>query len=197
MQYNSPMFGEASLVSLFDHHLRAQTGSRACLVRHAGKQASIRIPLVSARFSITGDGGLATADPERALDADIVLGPELLAALAFGEPAAMSRAQVTGDGALAADIAAALARFDWALALRPYLGDLLAARAAQAIGGFSAWHARAHDSLGRTLAEYATFDSPLLADKLALRRFIAEVDVLRDDVARLEARLTLLERARA
>lgn len=197
MQYNSPMFGEASLVSLLDRHLRAQTGSRACLVRHAGKQAGIRLAWVSARFALTGEGGLATADPERALNAEIVLGPELLAALAFGEPAAMTRAQVTGDGALAADLAAALARFDWALALRPYFGDLIAARAAQAIDGFAAWRTRAHDSLGRSLAEYATFDSPLLADKIALRRFIAEVDTLRDDAARLEARLTLLERARA
>ncbi|MFZ5484857.1 MAG: hypothetical protein ACOZB0_11570 [Pseudomonadota bacterium] len=191
------MFGEAPLVSLLDHHLRAQTGSRACLVRHAGKQARLRLPLLSARFAISEQGGLMTADPEHALDADIVLGPELLAALALGESTALTRAQVTGDGALAADIAAALARFDWALALRPYLGDLLAARAAQAMGRFSAWRAQAHDRLGRTLAEYATFDSPLLADKVALRRFIDEVDVLRDDAARLEARLILLERTRA
>ena len=94
---------------------------------------------------------------------------------------------------LASDIAAAFAGFDWALALRPYLGDIAAARAAQVLSAFGHWRRQAHAALGRSLAEYATFEAGMLVDRQAARRFVAEVDELRDAAARLEARLSLLE----
>ncbi|NTV94718.1 MAG: hypothetical protein HGA75_04800 [Thiobacillus sp.] len=193
MQYNPPMFAEATLLSLLDRQLIHQPGARACLVRHAGKQARLRLPFAVVGFRVADDGGIASADPETGIATEITVTPENLFALALGERDAFSRAAVAGDGVLAADISAALGQFDWALALRPYLGDILAARAAQALAGFGRWRAQAHESVGMTLAEYATFEAGLVADKHAVRRFVAEVDLLRDDLARLEARLALLE----
>lgn len=188
-----PMFGEATLLSILDRQLISQPGARACLARHAGKQARLRLPLVAVAFRVTDDGGVTAADPETAIACEIAVAPENLFALALGDRAAINRAAVAGDGLLAADLSAALGQFDWALALRPYLGDILAARAAQALAGFAGWREQAHESAGRTLAEYATFETDLLADKQAVRRFVAEVDALRDDTARLEARLAILE----
>ena len=193
MQYNPPMFASATLLALLDRQLNHQLGARACLVRHAGKQASLRLPLATVAFRVTEAGGVTAADPETDIAAEIAIAPENLFALAMGDRAALSRATVVGDGVLAADISAALNQFDWALALRPYLGDIVAARAAQAIAGFAGWREQAHDAVGKTLAEYATFETDILADKHAVRRFVAEVDQLRDDTARLEARLALLE----
>lgn len=198
MKYNPPMFSAATLLALLDRQLICQPGVRAALARHAGKQARLRLPLVTLDFRIAGDGGIEAADPvtETAIDTEITVAPDGLAALALGDRDAIRRAAVAGDGVLAADLAAALDRFDWALALRPYVGDMLAARAAQAVAGFGRWRAQAHESVGLTLAEYATFEAGLVADKHAVRRFVAEVDGLRDDVARLEARLAILERRR-
>lgn len=193
MQYNPAMLGDATFLSLLDRQLRHQPGSRACLVRHAGKQVRLRLPLTTVTFRIAEAGGLAPADPEAGIATEIAVGPDRLLALAVGDADAFSRAAVAGDGVLAADLAAALARFDWALALRPYVGDIAAARAAQAVAGFGAWRSQAHDAMGKTLAEYATFEAGLLADRHAVRRFVDQVDTLRDDVARLEARLALLE----
>lgn len=187
------MFSAATLLALIDRQLTHQPGARACLARHAGKQARLRLPLFSVDFRVTEDGGLSAIDPEAGIATEIGVGAEILIALALGERDALSRAAVSGDGLLATDISAALGQFDWALALRPYLGDILAARAAQAFAGFGRWRAQAHESAGRTLAEYATYETDLLADKHAVRRFVADVDALRDDVARLEARLALLE----
>jgi ubiquinone biosynthesis protein UbiJ len=188
------MFGEATFLSLLDRQLLNQPAARACLARHAGKQARLRLPLVTVNFQVTEAGGVTAADPETDIAAEIAIAPENLFALAMGERDAMSRAAVSGDGVLAADISAALGKFDWALALRPYLGDILAARAAQAVAGLGQWRDQAHESVGKTLAEYATFETDLLADKQAIRRFVEDVDTLRDDAARLEARLALLER---
>jgi len=193
MQYNPRMFAAATLLALLDRQLNHQPGARACLARHAGKQARLRLPLMAVAFRVTEDGGVTATDPETEIAAEIVVAPENMLALAMGDRAAMQRAAVTGDGVLAADISAALGQFDWALALRPYLGDILAARAAQAIAGFGLWREQAHDAVGKTLAEYATFETDILADRHAVRRFVADVDALRDAAARLEARLALLE----
>jgi ubiquinone biosynthesis accessory factor UbiJ len=187
------MFGEATFLSLLDRQLIHQPGARACLVRHAGKQARLRLPLAAIAFRVTDDGGVTAADADSAIAAEILIAPDLLMALAMGDHTAMQRAVVTGDVQLAGAVAAALDQFDWALALRPHLGDIAATRAAQAISGLSAWRAQAQASAGKTLAEYATFEVDLLADRHAVRRFVDEVDTLRDDVARLEARLARLE----
>lgn len=187
------MFAAATLVSLIDRQLTHQPGARACLARHAGKQARLRLPLATVAFRVTEDGGVTAADAEADIATEITVAPELLFTLAMGDRNAMQRAAVAGDGVLAADISAALGQFDWALALRPYLGDILAARAAQAFAGLGRWREQAQESVGRNLAEYATFEADLLADRHAVRRFVAEVDTLRDDLARLEARIALLE----
>jgi ubiquinone biosynthesis protein UbiJ len=194
MPYNPAMSGAAPLLSLLDRQLRIQPGARACLARHAGKQATLRLPLAAVSFRITDDGGVTAPDPDAAVATEITLAPENLFALVLGEREALVRAAVAGDGVLAADLSAALDQFDWALALQPYLGDILAARAAQAFAGFGRWREQAQLSLGRNLAEYATFEADLLADRHAVRRFVADVDTLRDDLARLEARLALIER---
>lgn len=192
------MFSAATLLALLDRQLIRQPGARACLARHAGKQVRLRLPLATLDFRIGDDGGVEAADPvtETAITTEITLAPQALLPLALGAADTMKLAQVSGDGVLAADLAAALDRFDWALALRPYLGDILAARAAQAFAGLGHWRAQAHESVGRTLAEYATYEAGLVADRHAVRRFVAEVDDLRDDVARLEARLAILEKKR-
>lgn len=186
----------SALFAALDRVLAAQPGARACLARHAGKQLRLRLPLLTLNLRIAEGGGLAAADPAVEPATEILLPPELAFALLAGERNALDRARVTGDGVLASDLSAALRDFDWALALRPLVGDIAAARAAQAIAGFGRWREQAHDAIGQALAEYATFETDLLADKTAVRRFVTEVDALRDAAARIEARLALLEQAR-
>jgi ubiquinone biosynthesis protein UbiJ len=176
--------------------LATQPTLRSHLARHAGKQARIRLPLFEVTFQIGEDGRLAAADPTWDIATEITITPDILLALAAGQPKALSRATVSGDGTLAGDISTALGAFDWALALRPVVGDMAAARTAQAVNGYGRWREQAHESIGRAFAEYATYETDLLADKHAVLRFVAEVDELRDAAARLEARLALLEQRR-
>lgn len=176
--------------------LATQPTLRARLIGHAGKHVRIRLPLVVMAFRITEDGNLAVADPALPFATEITIPGDVLLTLVAGQKDALKRASVEGDGTLAADISAALDEFDWALALRPTVGDMAAARAAQAIEGFGNWRRQAHEAIGRNLAEYTTFEAGLLADKEAVRQFVAEVDELRDAAARLEARLALLEQKR-
>jgi len=173
--------------------LATQATLRARLVGHAGKHVRIRLPMMAMTFRITEDGNLAKADPAMPVATEITIPPDVLMLLVAGQKNALNKATVEGDGTLAADISAALSEFDWALALRPVVGDVAAARAAQAVEGFGRWREQAHDALGRSVAEYVTYEAGMLADKESVRQFVAGVDELRDDAARLEARIALLE----
>ncbi|NCS66080.1 MAG: hypothetical protein COS39_04285 [Hydrogenophilales bacterium CG03_land_8_20_14_0_80_62_28] len=176
--------------------LATQPALRDRLVGHAGKHVRIRLPLVTTAFRITEDGALATADPALPSATEIAIPPDILLALLAGQNNALSKARIEGDDTLAADLLAALAEFDWAMALRPVVGDMAAARAAQAIDGYGRWREQAHEAIGRAFAEYATFETNLLADQHAVQRFIADVDELRAAAARLETRLARLEQTR-
>jgi ubiquinone biosynthesis protein UbiJ len=192
MQYNAAMF-TTPLFAALARLLTTQPTLRARLTRHAGKHVRIRLPLITAAFRVTEDGNLAVADPALPIATEITLPPDILLALVAGQKDALNKARIEGDGTLAADLSVALAEFDWALALRPVVGDVAAARAAQAVEGYGRWRAQAHEAIGRSVAEYMTFETDLLADRYAVQRFVAEVDELRDAAARLEARLALLE----
>jgi ubiquinone biosynthesis accessory factor UbiJ len=191
------MFAEATFLSLLNRLLETQPGARARLAGHAGKTARIELPLGGLAFSLAESGVLSPAAADVAPDTTIRLSADVLMRLLLGDRDALKQAGVHGDGLFAADISAALDGFDWALALRPVVGDIAAARADQAIAGFGAWRQKAHEAIGRSLAEYGVHEANMIASRPAVDRFVAEVDTLRDDVARLEARLALLEARRA
>jgi len=172
--------------------LDKQPTAKTRLVRHVGKCVRLVLPLLPLSLRIEGDGGFVAASPEAA--ADVQLFPDLSAVpqwLTGGKLGDLFR--VAGDGVLAADLAHALADFDWVLALRPYLGDIAASRVDQLLQGLTGWRTQAVESAGRNLAEYAVYEQAMLAEPFAVHEFIAEVDRLREDADRFEARLALLE----
>lgn len=181
----------AALNGLLDQ----QPNAKARLLRHAGKGIQLALPLLNLNIRIEADGGFSAASAESVADLRLMPDPAALPQwLGGGKLGDLFR--VAGDGVLAADLAHALADFDWVLALRPYLGDIAASRIDHFIRAFAGWRRQAAESAGRNLAEYAVYEQGLLAEPLAAREFIAAIDRLREDADRLEARLALLEAKR-
>jgi ubiquinone biosynthesis protein UbiJ len=58
---------------------------------------------------------------------------------------------------------------------------------------FGEWRERSHDSLRRSAGEYLQEEARLLPARIEIENFIAEVDVLREALDRLEARVSLLQ----
>jgi ubiquinone biosynthesis protein UbiJ len=186
---------EFLLAAALNALLDKQPSAKARLVRHAGKCVRLVLPLLPLSVRIEADGGFVAASADAAADVQLIPDPSALPQwLGGGRLGDLFR--VAGDGVLAADLAHALADFDWVLALRPYLGDIAASRVDQFIQGVMNWRSRAVESAGRNLAEYAVYEQAMLAEPYAVREFIAEVDRLREDTDRLEARLALLESSR-
>jgi len=187
----------APFFALLDRLLAGQPAARAHLARHAGKVLRIRLAGLALTARIGEGGGFEAAEDAAPATAEIALGPALVLRLAAGERRALAEAGVAGDGVLAADLKRALEAVDLALALQPWLGDVLAARAADGLEALAAWREKALDSAARSLAEYLVHETPALAGPDAVRGFVQAVDELRDAAARLEARLALLENRRA
>jgi len=201
LPYNPAMHAlPASLLAQALNGLLArQPMARARLRRHAGKHLVLALPPVSLELAVAEDGSFrmpaagAPADDPASLT--LIPQPAALPAwISGGGMRELFRAE--GDGVFAADIAHAVADFDWVLALRPYLGDMVASRVERFLQGLGPWRAGVVDAAGRNLAEYAVHEAGMLAEPHATREFIAGVDHLREDTDRLEARLLLLEAQR-
>lgn len=193
-----------------NHILKQNEWALQRLARHSGKTVRFNIAPFSSTYVIQNNGLLATIEldvlPEvtqteashktsaRNPDATCTFPPSLLPRLALHDEAAMKAVASEGDTALLADVLYISRNLRWDVAedLSHAVGDIAAERIVQF----------AHDSkqqaydtarnLSQALAEYWTEERPLLAKPDQVARFIQNVDKLRDDVARLEQRISRL-----
>ncbi len=106
------------------------------------------------------------------------------------------RVAISGDTALAHDFGATLAELDidWEEQLSKFTGDLVAHELGSAGRHLKRYAEETGDRLARDLGEYLTEEARLLPTAAEVEEFIEQVDELRDDAERLEARVKLLER---
>lgn len=178
------------------NHLVAQTpGGLSGLARHAGRKLAIDAIITRQVFLIQENGQLAAASDIQA-DATIRLTPDLLARLPFEGKASFRSAPTEGDAELLSAFNDVFQNMAWDAEsdLSKVFGPVIGFRLAEAGRSFTSWLNQATTDTAKTLAEYATHENPMLASPLDIKHFNTEVDTLRDDVARLEARLTKLEK---
>lgn len=87
--------------------------------------------------------------------------------------------------------------FDLAEILEPYLGDVAAQRVADAAGTLLDWARHGVDALAQQGSAWLRFERGDVAGRDEVEEFIDATDALRDDAARLEARIARLERRRS
>ena len=188
------MIAEALFERSLNHLLQQTPGASEALVRHAG--ASVRFDLTMAQFDfrIADDGCFSEAVVD-VPDAVIRPTPALVARLPFFGREALRHADYSGDPALLATLDRVFKQLDWDVEadLAPVVGDVAAHRlhalGRDVLGGLA--HAAA--ALGHNASEYVVEEAELMARGVDVARFNREVDTLADDVARLDARLRVLE----
>ncbi len=84
---------------------------------------------------------------------------------------------------------------DWEEPLARLIGDIPAHRLGKLVRSTTDWARQAFETLGRNTAEYLEYEARALATREDVAEFVADVDRLRDDLARLEARVARLRRA--
>lgn len=106
------------------------------------------------------------------------------------------RVRIEGDQQLAQQFSEALAAIDidWEEQLSRLTGDALAHEVGRATRGIRTQADRFASSATDNLSEYLTEEARLLPHRYEVEDFVDDVDVLRDDLERLEARIALLEK---
>ena len=186
----------AAAVGVLNRMLARESWARDRLAPFAGRTARFEAPPFALALKVAEGGEFA--DAERA-DPVVTVGLDLAALpLALGDPqAALRNVSLKGDAEFAQALAFVLQN------LRPepeeelsrFIGDV----AAQRIVGLlrlsaSHWRQLAERMLDSS-AHYLVTENPMLVGRAEVDEFNAAVSRLRDDVARLEKRVELRERA--
>jgi len=188
---------EAFFERSLNHLLRQSPGATEALRRHAGR--SVRFDLTLAQFDcrIADDGCFSEAVVDTP-DAVLRPTPALLARLPFFGRDAWRFAEYSGDPALLATLDRVFKQLNWDVEadLAPLVGDIAAHRLHTMGRDALAGIAHTASALGHNASEYLVEEAELMARGVDVARFNHEVDLLADGVARLDARLRLLEARR-
>jgi ubiquinone biosynthesis protein UbiJ len=187
-------------VIFLNHVLDQHDWARERLKAHAGRSVELRSPPAPAlRITIDDSGRVAAAAPDTRAELVATAKPGALALLARRDPGALKEVDFAGPADLAETVQHLLVHLRWDLEedLSLVFGDVLAHRMAAASRDFLTWQAEAGERLARNFAEYWTEEQPLLARRADVERFKRELEVLREDLERLEQRIESAARAAA
>lgn len=184
---------DRAALAVLNHLLADAAWARARLAPYVGRTARLTLPPWRLDLTITAQGQLAVAVAAEP-DVEISL-PAGAPLLALSGPEAVARVvRISGSAEFADALGFVLRnlRWDFEEDLAKGVGDIPAHRIAGLINAFAAWQRQAAINLAENLAEYFTEEQPTLAKPAEVTGFVASVDGLRDDLARLEKRVARL-----
>lgn len=198
---SEPLF--QPIESLLNRNIAGSSQARALVERLQGRSLEVRaVPTpFSIRFS-AADGRVSVGSGgEAGPDAVVEGSPLSLASLAGPDPEDRIRQGmilVSGDAETAQLFQKLFkaARPDFEEELSRLMGDAAAHHVARAARGALDFGLRAFDTLTRNMGEFLTEESRDLPARPEVDAWLEQVDRLREDVDRFEARLALLERGR-
>jgi len=186
---------DRAALAVLNHLLADAAWARARLAPYVGRTARLILPPWRLDLTITELGQLKEAgDAQPDVEISLPAGAPLLA---LSGPEAVARVvRISGSAEFADTLGFVLRnlRWDYEEDLSKTVGDIAANRIAGLVNGVAAWQRQAATNLAENLAEYFTEEQATLAKPAEVSAFVANVDGLRDDLARLEKRFSRLPR---
>lgn len=177
-----------------NHLLRANGWARESLKPYAGKTVCVRCLPFSASLRIIDSGEVTPASAGSTPNATLTVTPALLLRMATRDDTAWRGITVEGDTALAGAVNHLWRHLRWDVEedLSRVFGDVVAHRMTGSAQAMARWATISGENLMRSFTEYWTEERPAVAAANDLAGFAAGVDRLRDDLARLEKRISKL-----
>ena len=194
---------EAALLpvaNVLNRNIRATTPARELCEKLAGSVVAVRVrdTALTTWFIVHDDHLELTTDTD--LEPDILICGSLFAlARMAGVPGASAvrdgSLEFTGDPLLAQEFQQLLtfAKPDIEEELSGFVGDVAAHRLGEIARGVGNWSREARSTMGANIREYLQEESRDVPSRYEVDRFAANVNALRDDVDRLDARMKRLE----
>ena len=183
-------FGAVKLINrvLADYPL-----ARERLSRHDGKVIAFEIGPIHGRLRVTVDGLAEITGTGGEIPADVTfqIPLSLLPRLAQKDPAAFTEVVFSGDGELAALLSTLAREVEWDIEedLSKFVGDIAAHRIVDTVRRADTWRRDAGQRFTENVAEYLVEERHEFISRAALETLTLANEALRDDLARLEARL--------
>ena len=177
-----------------NHLLRANHWARESLKPYSGKTVSVRCPPFSASLRIIDSGEVTPAAAGATPDATLSVTPGLLLRMATRDDTAWRDIAIEGDTAIAGAVHHLWRHLRWDAEedLSRVFGDIAAHRMTGTAQAMGQWARMGGENLVRSFTEYWTEERRTVAATNDLSSFATEVDLLRDDLARLEKRISRL-----
>lgn len=189
------------LVKLLNRVLRDYPLARAELAAHAGKEVTIDIGPFAGRFRIAADGSTEMVGEGRDAPPALAfqISPSLLPRLMRRDETAYREIVFTGDSELASLLSNIARNVEWDIEedLSKLIGDIAAHRVVDGLRGAVQWRDEAGERLTANIAEYLTEEKRAFIVTADLESLALANEILRDDVARLDARISRLAAAHA
>ncbi|HKO86994.1 MAG TPA: hypothetical protein VJU83_00595 [Burkholderiales bacterium] len=180
------------VIAFINHVLGQEAWARVRLQGFSGKRIHVRAGLIDAYWLID-EQGFCKADKASGTPADLSLQVPATAWLGLmqRDPGALKAVQIGGDTDLAEAIQFIFLNIRWDVEedLSRIVGDIAAHRLVSGGRAFIDWQRDAAQRFGENFAEYWREEAGLLATRGEINRYVAEVEELRDAVARLEKRM--------
>ncbi len=177
-----------------NHLIRNESWAQERLRSHAGARLQVDGGPLSIQLLIDEHGLFLAADGAGTPDVTLTLPADSITSVLFAQEKVFSAVKLGGSADIAESLAFVFRNLKWDAEgdLAGIVGDIPARRLAMfgqtAIAGIQEGIAKASENI----AEYAVEDSGLLASEKDLTAFGKDVNSLRDDLARLEMRISRL-----
>lgn len=181
------------LVKLFNRVLSDYPMAREQLARHTGKVIAASIGPIESRLRVTADGAVEMVGEGGDIQPDVAfqIPLSLLPRLARRDDAAFREVTFTGDSEFVALLFTLARELEWDVEedLGKLVGDIAAHRIVGTIKCTRALRVEAGERFIENVAEYLTEERQAFIRQADLESLAHANETLRDDVARLEARL--------
>jgi len=185
---------------LLNRNIQESTPARELCAELAGTVVAVRVSDTALAAYFIVDDEAVDVVAATSQDPDVLISGSLitLASLAGQSGTAAVRdgsLDIAGDVALAGQFQQLLsfARPDIEEELSNIVGDAAAHRLGEIARGFGRWGREASSTMGANIREYLQEESRDAPSRYEVEKFSADVDELRDDVDRVEARLNRLQ----
>jgi ubiquinone biosynthesis protein UbiJ len=188
--------------AMINRQIKAKTPARELCEKLANRVMAIRMTNTALSIYLVVDEGHVRLATEYEDDPDAAVSGSVLALTRMAGPAGEAvirngEVELSGDALVAQDFQQLLqyGKPDLEEELSNIVGDVTAHGVGEFVRGIGEWGREAHSTMRQNVGEYLQEESRSVPTRDEVEAFQDELDTLRDDVARFEARLKAAETA--
>ena len=189
--------------AMINRQIGAMTPARELCAALDGRVFAMRVPDTALALYLVVEGGGLVMTGDYTGEPDVVVSGSPIALARLAGPAGDSLLRdgtidITGDAVLAGQFRKLLqyGRPDLEEELSTVIGDVAAHGIGEFFRGIGRWSSEARETMGQNVGEYLQEERQAVPGRHEVDAFRKDVNTLRDDVARFEARLAAAEKER-